>query len=98
MSLSTDPEVIDARRELMAYTMPLCRKVEETELPPLRDINHTIPLIDENKVYPWRPSRCPEVFRSQWNKKRDAYLRSGRWKITMARNTAPVHRLSANYQ
>ncbi|KAJ8701144.1 hypothetical protein PTI98_004101 [Pleurotus ostreatus] len=31
-----------------------------TPFPPLRDINHTIPLIDENKVYHWHPARCPD--------------------------------------
>jgi hypothetical protein len=71
-------EVISAREELMAYAEPLCRNVDETELPPLRAINHTIPLIDENKTYAWRASRCPEIFREQWAKKKDAYLKSGR--------------------
>jgi len=87
-----DDEMINAREELMAYADPICRNVEETELPPFQAINHSIPLIDENKVYPssWRPSRCPEVFRSQWNEKRDAYIKSGRWKITTARNTCPM--------
>ena len=89
-SLSVSDEVLRAREELMAYAEPLCRIVEETELPPLRAINHSIPLIDENKVYPWRPSRCPEVFRSQWNEKRDAYIKSSHWKMTTARNTCPM--------
>ena len=57
----------------MSYAEPLCRKVEEMEIPPFRAINHTIPLIDEQKVYQWRPSKCPEVFRSQRNEKRDVY-------------------------
>ena len=90
VSLSPDDEIVKAREELVAYADPICRNVEETELPPLRAINHTIPLIDENKVYPWRPSRCPEAFRSQWNQKRDAYLKSGRWKISTARNALPM--------
>ena len=85
-----DPAVITAREELMAYADPLCRVVEETELPPLRAINHTIPLIDEKKTYTWRPSKCPEIFREQWATKRDAYLKSGRWKLTTARNTVPM--------
>ena len=85
-----DPNVIAAREELMKYAEPLCRDVEETELPPLRAINHTIPLIDENKTYTWQASKCPEIFREQWATKRDAYLRSGRWKLTTARNTIPM--------
>ncbi|CAA7268127.1 unnamed protein product [Cyclocybe aegerita] len=76
--------------ELRAQAEPLCRGVEDTELPPLRAINHTIPLIDPNRKYPWRPSRCPEAFRAQWAKKRDAYLRSGQWEITLAGNTVPM--------
>ena len=64
--------------------------MHETEFPPLRDINHTIPLIDEKKTYPWRPSKCPEAFREQWIEKRDAYLKTGRWEITSASNTVPM--------
>ena len=79
-----------AREELRQYAYPLCREVAETDLPPFRDINHTIPLIDEKLTYPWRPSRCPEAFRAQWVEKRDAYIKSGRWKITSAGNTVPM--------
>lgn len=59
-------------------------------MPPLWAINHMIPLIDETKIYSWRPSRCPEIFRNQWNEKREAYLKSGWWRITTARNTMPM--------
>ena len=82
---------LDAAREsLKAYAKPLCKTASETGLPPLRVINHTIPLIDENAVYPWRPARCPEAFRQEWAEKRDAYLKTGRWKITNSRNTVPM--------
>ena len=61
-SLSPDEQILeDAREELRSYALPLCKDVHETDLPPHRAINHTIPLIDENKIYPWRPSKCPEV-------------------------------------
>jgi hypothetical protein len=79
-----------AREELRRYAAPLCKEVSETDLPPFRAINHTIPLIDVSKTYSWRPSRCPEAFRAQWAEKRDAYLKSGRWKITPAGNTVPM--------
>jgi hypothetical protein len=96
MAYSLDPEsqrIDQAKEEIRRLADPLCKEVDETELPPLRDINHTIPLIDETKTYPWRPSRCPEAFRPQWAEKRDAYaayLKSGRWKITSAGNTVPM--------
>ena len=79
-----------ACEELRQYADPLCKDIAETDLPPLRDINHTIPLIDEERMYQWRPSKCPEMFREQWSEKRDAYIKSGRWKVTSARNTVPM--------
>ena len=85
-----DLDLENAREELRKCAEPLCKEMSETGLPPLRVINHTIPLIDEKKTYPWRPSRCPEAFRSQWAAKRDAYIKSGRWKITSAGNTIPM--------
>ena len=36
------------------YAEPLCKEAGETDLPPFRVINHTIPLVDEHKTYPWR--------------------------------------------
>jgi hypothetical protein len=67
-----------ARDEIMEYARPICRVASDTPLPPLRVINHTIPFIDDAKILPWRPSRCPEALRPQWDEKRRAYLASGR--------------------
>ena len=89
MSLE-DRQLEDVCEELRKYAEPLCKEMHETGLPPLRDINHTIPLIDEKRTYTWRPSRCPEAFRDQWAEKRDAYLKSGRWEITSSGNTVPM--------
>ncbi|THU77148.1 hypothetical protein K435DRAFT_576666, partial [Dendrothele bispora CBS 962.96] len=63
-----------ARDELREYANPICKGAAETPLPPLRVINHSIPLIEEDRIYPWRPSRCPEAFREQWDLKRRDYL------------------------
>jgi len=84
-------EQIDRAREyLLKMAKPLCTPAGATILPPLREINHTIPLVDENKVYTWRPSRCPEALRPAWIEKKNVYLRSGRWKMTTTRNTCPM--------
>ena len=56
-AMAPDSDIESAWEQLMAYAEPLCRNVDETELPPLRAINHTILLIDENKTYPLRASR-----------------------------------------
>ena len=89
--LSPEEKCIDSvREELRRYAEPLCKEMSKTDLPPLRVINHTIPLIDKSKMYSWHPSRCPEAFREQWAEKKEAYVKSGRWKITSAGNTVPM--------
>ncbi|KJA15264.1 hypothetical protein HYPSUDRAFT_101519, partial [Hypholoma sublateritium FD-334 SS-4] len=82
--------VAAARAALIRYAEPLCKTASETGLPPLRAINHTIPLIDLNKTYRWRPARCPEAFRKEWAEKRNAYLQTGRWRVTSSQNTVPM--------
>ncbi|KAJ3999607.1 hypothetical protein F5050DRAFT_1564678, partial [Lentinula boryana] len=72
-----EDELQHARNELIEYAKPLCRTMDQTDLPPLREINHRIPLIDEELIIPWRSSRLPEKFREQWTEKRDAYIKSG---------------------
>ncbi|PSR74038.1 hypothetical protein PHLCEN_2v10177, partial [Hermanssonia centrifuga] len=79
------------RETLRDYAQPIASNdASETPLPPLRVINHRILLKDPQKVYHWRPSKCPEALRPLWTKKRDAYLKSGRWKMSSARNTCPM--------
>lgn len=80
----------EARILLREYAAPICQEASDAPLPPLRAVNHTIPLKDPSKVYSWRPSKCPDAHRSSWIEKRDAYLKSGRWKMTSARNTSPM--------
>ncbi|OCH83806.1 hypothetical protein OBBRIDRAFT_815699 [Obba rivulosa] len=80
----------EARRYLQEYAAPICKDAQDSPLPPLREINHTIPLKDESKIYTWRPSKCPDALRAAWIDKRNAYLKSGRWRMTNARNTAPM--------
>ncbi|KAJ3803844.1 hypothetical protein F5876DRAFT_3249, partial [Lentinula aff. lateritia] len=75
---------------LLQYAQPICKMAAETPLPPLRRIKHTIPLIDENKIHPWHPSRCPEAYRPQWDQKRTDYVHSRQWIVTNSRNTVPM--------
>ncbi|KAI0360062.1 hypothetical protein OH77DRAFT_1446932, partial [Trametes cingulata] len=79
-----------ARTLLREYAAPICREASDAPFPPLRAINHTIPLKDPTKVYGWRPSKCPDALRPAWIEKRDAYLKSGRWRMSSARNTSPM--------
>ena len=88
--LLEEEQIVTVRKELIQYAEPLCKEMHETGLPPLWDINHTIPLIDKKKKYSWRPSKCPEAFHGQGVEKRDAYLKMGRWEVTSAGNTVPM--------
>ena len=85
-----EEQISEVRQQLYELAKLLCTKASETELLPLRAINHQIPIIDHEKVYPWRPSRCPEALRSQWVEKRRAYLETCRWRVTTNGNTVPM--------
>lgn len=78
------------REHLFEYAAPLFVDAAKTPLPPFRAINHEIPIINENQVYTWRSSRCPEALRQQWVQKKKDYLATERWKVTTARNTVPM--------
>ena len=90
-SLAVHEENLDQIREhLCEYAKPLCRSAGETPLPPLHAINHEIPLIDHDRIYPWHPSWCPEALRDQWAAKKEAYIQCGQWKVTSSGNTVPM--------
>jgi hypothetical protein len=61
-----------------ANTCGLFQDPGNTLLLLLRDINHEILLIDEQKIYSWRPACCPDVFKDQWVQKKKQYLDTGR--------------------
>ena len=80
----------EVRKRLRQEAGDLCPDTSKTALPPFRAVNHTIPLIDEKKIYRFRPSKCPEAFRDQWRKKKDAYLSTGRWRTATGHNAIPL--------
>ncbi|QRV96035.1 Pol polyprotein/retrotransposon [Ceratobasidium sp. AG-Ba] len=84
-------EKIEERREaLRAHGADLCKTMAETPLPPLRAINHTIPIIDETKQYRTRRVQCPKPLEGQFNEKFDAYLNTGRWEYRPGTNATPM--------
>ncbi|KDQ09080.1 hypothetical protein BOTBODRAFT_643393, partial [Botryobasidium botryosum FD-172 SS1] len=85
-----EEELEPIRAELIQHAKDLITELKDTKLPPLRAINHDIPLIDKHKIYAWRPSKCPDALRPQWNEKRDAYVSSGRWRMAARANAAPM--------
>ena len=47
------------------------------KLPPLWEVNHRIPLIDEGKQYSYHLHRCPDVLKQQLSDKIQAYTDAG---------------------
>ncbi|KAL1937390.1 hypothetical protein VTO73DRAFT_13796 [Trametes versicolor] len=84
------PEVIPFLREQWF------QKVEDLvgpiplELPPMREINHRIPLIDEQHRYNYHHPRCPDAVRGELKAKMDRYLEAGWWEMKPANQAAPL--------
>ncbi|KAG8942401.1 hypothetical protein FRC04_003767 [Tulasnella sp. 424] len=85
-----DDKLQTLRDDLKHEALDLCKDVSQTDLPPLQAVNHKIPLIDESKVYPWRPSRCPDTLKPLWRQKKDEYIKSGRWRVATGTNASPL--------
>ncbi|KZS86389.1 hypothetical protein SISNIDRAFT_476478 [Sistotremastrum niveocremeum HHB9708] len=75
-----DASIEPIRQALKEEARDLC-KSDQTALSPLLAINDTIPLIDENKTIPLRPSKCPATLKTPFHEKAAAYLSSGRWEM-----------------
>src|ERR1700733_13749238 len=59
-------------------------------LPPFREVNHKIPLIDENKRYNYHLPRCPDVLKTQLSDKIQRYTNAGWWEETNVPQAAPM--------
>ncbi|KIJ53762.1 hypothetical protein M422DRAFT_93588, partial [Sphaerobolus stellatus SS14] len=60
------------------------------ELPPMREVNHRIKLIDPDKRFNYRLPKCPEVLCPQLHAKIDHYLKAGWWEPTSASQAVPM--------
>ncbi|KAF9258020.1 hypothetical protein L218DRAFT_878056, partial [Marasmius fiardii PR-910] len=93
--LSSAAEVVEQniehiRQQLLTEISDLCHLEDDIELPPLRAINHEIPIIDPSRKYLYRPSKVLEALRPLWNMKRNTYLQSGRWKVSSGSSSCPL--------
>ncbi len=60
------------------------------KLPPLRDINHEIHIIDPNQKYMYHAPRCPQALRSEFYDKLNRYVDAGWWKESTSVQAAPL--------
>jgi transposase InsO family protein len=59
-------------------------------LPPFREINHEIKLIDEDKRIRYRLPKCPDILRDQLVAKIDRYTEAGWWRPTTTAQAVPM--------
>ena len=59
-------------------------------LPPCREVNHKIPLIDENKQYNYHLPRCPEALKTQLIDKMQKYKDAGWWEERNVSQATPM--------
>jgi len=60
------------------------------ELPPLREINHQIPLIDNGKRYYYHLPHCPDAMKPQLMEKMKQYMGAGWWILKAVPQAAPL--------
>src|ERR1700720_2628862 len=59
-------------------------------LPPLQEVNHKIPIIDEKKQYSYYLPRCPDALKTQLIDKIQDHKSAGWWEETNVSQTAPM--------
>lgn len=59
-------------------------------LPPLREINHRIELIDESMKYHYHLPRCPDALKPALMEKIERYVRAGWWEHKTVPQAAPM--------
>lgn len=90
MAMEMESTLEEARVYLRKEAKDLCGDPGKAALRPFRDINHTTPIIEADKKYKFRPSKCPKALEPQWREKSREYLSSGRWKMAAGPNPIPL--------
>ena len=60
------------------------------ELPPFREINHRIPLMEEDLRYSYHLPRCPEALQEELRQKITRYTSAGWWEMKAVYQAAPL--------
>jgi hypothetical protein len=59
-------------------------------LPPFREVNHKIDLIDKKQVYNYRLPQCPDAYKDALLKKLERYIENGWWEEKSVPQAAPM--------
>lgn len=100
-SLETHMAKLDHTKPLTDEDIPKLRKQwyesckdimggAPAELPPLREVNHKIPLIDEGANYRYHLPRCPDSLKPELMAKIKRYTEAGWWEPANVSQAAPL--------
>ncbi|KAJ7608287.1 hypothetical protein DFH06DRAFT_1346968 [Mycena polygramma] len=77
------PERVDGLRQRWFESCEDLMGPIPLSLPPLREINHEINLVDDNATYSYHMPRCPDALRPILREKINRYVSAGWWEITL---------------
>jgi hypothetical protein len=89
MGTLTEDNIPELRAKWLQSCQDIMNGVPE-ELPPMRGVNHHIPLIDENKRYHYHLPWCPDSMKVQLMEKIMRYTRAGWWELVQTDQAAPM--------
>jgi len=84
------PDFAKRREDWIERYKVIMAPIPDDFLPPFREVNHRIPLIDEGLRYTTRAPKCPEAFMAQLQDKTNLYIKQGRWIPTTGRQAIPM--------
>ncbi|OJT05306.1 Transposon Ty3-I Gag-Pol polyprotein, partial [Trametes pubescens] len=84
-----EEELIALRTRWYEATEDIMRPAPDT-LPPFREVDHRIPLIDEKKVYRYHLPRCAEAIKGDLLAKINRYVKAGWWRPATVPQAAPL--------
>jgi hypothetical protein len=89
MGTLTEQDIPELRAKWLRSCQDIMNGVPE-ELPPMRGVNHHIPLIDENKRYNYHLPQCPDTMKVQLMEKITRYTWAGWWESVQTDQAAPM--------
>ena len=88
-TLITEDEWSNIRQKVLNEVQDLFI-LDKPTLPPLRIVNHEIPLINPNLRTTHRASKCPDHLRDKLKEKVDRYITAGWWERSNLPSSAPL--------
>ena len=85
----TDADIPRLRAQWYESNKDIMSGVPE-KLPPFREVNHHIKLVDDNKKYHYYLPRCPDSLKAELMAKIDRYTRAGWWEPKQVEQAAPM--------